>query len=389
MSTTTADADLSAGFLRRNRVALLVAVAALAVLVLISWLGRDQAGVGGDLDPQNPKPGGARAVAQVLEDHGVPVDVVRGRAALGDARIDARTTVVVSNPVELGASTWDELDERVAGVDAILVVGGLSLPVADGLGLTEADLEASPLRRTVPAQCDLALMEGLSLTSDQWEYGAAKGDGCFGDEGGRALLVDRDEHRWLLVNPAPMSNEESDLGENAAVVLRLLGQRDRVVWYVADAADTVPSDAVGVSRLLPRWLMPSLWLVGIAALALLLYRGRRLGPLVTEPLPVTVKALESTTTLGRLYERAHDRPHAARLLVEATASRLAARFGLSPDVSRAELVQAVAARTGRPSDQVAALLLEPGLVSLHVHGDADLVALAQNLHQLEEEVRSR
>ena len=44
----------------------------------------------------------------------------------------------------------------------------------------------------------------------------------------------------------------------------------------------------------------------------LLWRGRRLGRLVVEPLPVVVQAVESTESRGRLYRRARDRAAPSR-----------------------------------------------------------------------------
>ena len=378
------------GVAGRNRIALTVALGVILLLVLLTWLNRDRTGVGGALDPENPKPAGARAVAQVLADQGVPVDVVRGRHALARARLGEDTTVVLTNPGALGASTWKDLDARIRRTGAVLVVAGLNPVVADGLGLGQDDLSAAPDRRTVRADCDPAtgLVDDLRLTSEH-EAVAVRGDGCFGDRTGRQLLVDRDQHRWVLTNPFPVSNEEIDQGDNAALVLRLFGQRDRVVWYVADAGDTAATDGVRLSRLLPDWLYPSLWLLGVATLALLLVRGRRLGPLVVEPVPVRIKALESTTGLGRLYEKARDRTHAAGLLVDGSARRLAPLLGLPDGVARAELARVVAERTGRPVAEVSALFPEPATIATQVRSDADLVALAQNLHRTEEEVRSR
>ena len=45
----------------------------------------------------------------------------------------------------------------------------------------------------------------------------------------------------------------------------------------------------------------ALWLLGIAMLAVIWWRGRRLGALASEPLPVTVRSLETTEARGRLY----------------------------------------------------------------------------------------
>ncbi|MGO4256140.1 DUF4350 domain-containing protein [Marmoricola sp. RAF53] len=383
------DTTRATGFVRRNRVSLGIGLGIVLALLLVTWLGRGGATGDGRLDPENPGQDGARALAQVLGDHGVEVAVVRGRSEFDDARIDADTTVVVTNPNSLGAGTWDELDRRVRDASgAVLVVAGLGPFVADGLGLGPEDVVEATTDRVTEAACDPVqpLMEGLRLTTDA--VAAVRGDGCFGDSAGRLLLVDRDAHRWVLTTGAPLSNADIDVDDNAAVAIRLLGQRGRVVWYVADPADTAIGDGVDLSRLLPDWLVPTAWLLGVAALALLIQRGRRLGPLVVEPVPVTIRALESTASLGRLYEKARDRSHAAALLVEGTAERLAARLGTAPTATRAELVRAVAARTGRPVARVAELLPEPADIPAHVRSDTDLVALAQDLHQLEEEVRT-
>ncbi len=67
----------------------------------------------------------------------------------------------------------------------------------------------------------------------------------------------------------------------------------------------------------------------------MLWRGRRLGPLATEPLPVVVKAIETTRSRGRLYRKSGDRAHAADALRSATRARAATRLRLGAvDASR-------------------------------------------------------
>ena len=76
-------------------------------------------------------------------------------------------------------------------------------------------------------------------------------------------------------------------GDNAAVALRLLGQRDHLVWYVPSLADLVGGD--GVSPLQPAARAgsgPASGCCCVTAVALVLWRARRLGPLAVEPLPV-------------------------------------------------------------------------------------------------------
>jgi hypothetical protein len=372
------------GFLGRNRVAVSLGVAVFCTLLLVTWLGRGSGSIGGHLDPQSASPDGARALAQVLGDHGVKVEVVRGSKAFRNAPVDPYTTVVVSNPESLGRRTFAEVDDRIRTTSGtVLVIAGLSPAVADGIGIGQKDLSTTTDRERTPASCSPAqpLLDGLTLTTPGSTIGVP-GDGCFGTPAGRLLRVDLGGRRWVLLDGTAMTNDAIDQGDNAAITLRLLGQRDRVVWYVADPDDVQAGEGTGVGRLLPKWLVPSVWLIAIAAIALLLQRGRRLGPLVTEPMPVTIKALESTTALGRLYEKARDRGHAATLLVDATLGRLRIALGSAPGATRDDVVRAVAMRTSRSVQEVADLL------GNDVRTDADLVALAQELTQLEEEVRT-
>jgi hypothetical protein len=113
----------------------------------------------------------------------------------------------------------------------------------------------------------------------------------------------------------------------------------------------------------------------------MLWRGRRLGPLVVEPLPVVVKAVESTQGRGRLYRRVRDREHAAGILREATRRRLGNHLRLPPDTGSEELVHAVTRATGRPPDALRGLL-ETGSVP----DDTALTRLAHELAALEREV---
>ena len=118
--------------------------------------------------------------------------------------------------------------------------------------------------------------------------------------------------------------------DNAAIALRLLGGSPRLIWYqpgVADLAGSA-SDEGEDGGLLPAWLAPALALLATSLVVLALIRGRRLGRLVREPLPVVVRAVETTESRGRLYRRAQDRPRAAAVLRVATLDRLRSRLGL-------------------------------------------------------------
>ena len=91
--------------------------------------------------------------------------------------------------------------------------------------------------------------------------------------------------------------------------------------------------------------------------SLALWRGRRLGPLVAEPLPVVVRAAETTEGRARLYRRARARGRAAgtcaRRRWPGCVGRSACRRRAAP--SRGRRRRSPRAPAGRPAD-VAALL---------------------------------
>ena len=126
--------------------------------------------------------------------------------------------------------------------------------------------------------------------------------GCFPGKHGSLVAEPRDG-LTLLGAAQALSNDQVLRADNAAALLRLLGSGSRLVWYVPSIDDLVAGDGVSLTTLLPRWIRPGLWLAALAVAALILWRARRLGPLASEPLPVVVKAIETTRSRGRLYRR--------------------------------------------------------------------------------------
>jgi hypothetical protein len=332
------------------------------------------------LDPDNPGGQGARAVARVLDDQGVDVQVVRGADALDDVDLDSSTTVVVTSTYLLGQSTTQRLLDGLAGAD--LVVAEPEPGLIEALGFDTQSWTVTP-GEDRSARCSDPLLTGLEVRVDAGtEYATAAG--CFTGDHGHLVALPRDGVTLLGASEL-LTNDQVLRADNAAVALRLLGQRDRLVWYVPDVADLVGDDGVSLRTLVPRWVLPGLWIAGATVLALLLWRVRRLGPLVTEPLPVTVKAIETAHSRGRLYRKAGDRAHAARALRRAARTTLATRLHLPSAAGgdEAALVRDVARHLGRPVGEMHALLSEDAPPP---PTDDDLISLANDLAALEREV---
>lgn len=349
---------------RRRRLLRWGLIAAVVVVVGIVMTWRSGSPVSDvPLDPRNPQTTGAQALARVLGDHGVEVVVARGRAELAASGIDSTTTVFVVSP-----DPW--------------VLRYLSPEVdVDQTRRNGADLTAS---------CDAGdVRQGERISHSQSEFQLREGKpdaACF-TTGSHSvyLAVPATAHHAPLVllgSRSAVTNDEIGQADNAAIVLRALGHSPRVVWYVPSASDIPSTDESRTDALIPAWVGPGLVIVLLAVLALMLWRGRRLGRLVREPLPVVIRAIETTESRGRIYRRAKDTGRAGVVLRDATRHRLAGYLGLPVAGPIPVLVVAVATATGRPYPEIEWLLAGPPPPA-----DDDLLGLAGSLAALEKEVR--
>jgi hypothetical protein len=187
----------------------------------------------------------------------------------------------------------------------------------------------------------------------------------------------------LVGNGTAFTNDRLDEQGNAALALGLLDRGRPVAWVMPGAPGAAAhADAKSLTDLLPDGVKIGVAQLLIATLVAMLWRGRRLGPVVAERLPVVVRAAEAVEGRGRLYAAGKARGRAGWNLRRGTRDRLRARLGLPPDAGPEVLVDAVAARTSREPAAVGQLLYGPDPVD-----DAALVRLAAGLDHLNSEVR--
>lgn len=357
---------------------------------------------GAAMDPEGVGPAGGAALVAVLEQNGV--DVVTATSiddvttALQDN--DDRTSVVVANTSNLGTAAATTLRQEALGTDRIVLLSPSSAQLralrADATGL------AVGAAIQLDSRCDIGTIdEGDSLIGIDSRYETGKGttgakvcfpltlqtdDGESGEGDHGAGLVDlpsTSAHPAITIvgTTTGFANGAITEQDNAAIALRLLGGSPRLIWYqpsITDIADSDASDLGGDSPV-PAWLAPTLTLVAFSLMVLAVVRGRRLGRLVREPLPVIVRAVETTESRGRLYRRAQDRLRAATVLRLATLDRLRARLGLRRGDPVDDVARAISAAAGLPVSEVLDLVAGPDPTD-----DAALVRLAQDLSDLEE-----
>ncbi len=380
--TTVLDAPVAPsprpGLFRKHRSSLLIGLALVAAVAVAIVLGTGTE-TSTPMDPDNPGPDGAQALARVLADEGVDLQVARGADELEAIDVDGSTSVVVVLPEYLGTTTIDRLREHTSRAHSVVVVGA-GPGVADALGALGGGASI-PLQDGRASRCDDARFDGLALEVD-FTLVYPEGD-CYDGKAG-AIVTVPDDGVLLFGADQALTNDQILRADNAAVALRMLGQDERLVWYVPSIDDLTGDDGVSLETLLPRFVRPGLALGAVVMVTVILWRGRRLGPLATEPLPVVVRAVETTRSLGRLYRRSGDREHAAESLRRAARSRLAERLRLGSTTPPDVLVREVARRTGRTEDDVVAVLGPLGGVP---SSDRDLITLASKLAELDREVR--
>ncbi len=338
------------------------------------------------LHPANPGINGAQAVARVLQQQGVTVVVAEGEAALRASAPDLNTTILVSNTAQLREQTVRSLGSIAERAERLVLVTPDRPVVRQLLPAVGMRSETRQDPNLVSGCAGTDVRQGERLSRSQWAYQDPRAaERCFVVDNYAVYLrttTTRLREVVLVGSRDVLENSRVTQLDNAAVALRTLGHSARVVWYVPDIDDVPALAAAQDEPLAPVWWEPMVLLLAFVVGGLAWWRGRRFGRLVTEPLPVVVRAAETTESRGRMYRKARDTRRAAAVLRDATRRRLAAYLGVPGGIDPERLVEAVSAATGRPVDQVRHLLTGGTPPT-----DADLLDLAATLAALEKEIR--
>ncbi|WP_336698946.1 DUF4350 domain-containing protein [Curtobacterium sp. USHLN213] len=359
-STSTSTSPRRAG--RGLRVGFWVAIVLVGTVlaVLTAVVGRTGPGQA-PLDPTSATASGAKALVRVLEQQGTDVRIVDRADRIGDgtvfvddeqgvldrgvarriARQADHVVLVSTTPATLEAFGLDVEPVTQVGGDDTVSTASCAIPAAAGaervtLGGTGY---AVPDGGRAPSGTDLCAPSG---SGGDRAYGLVRTATPAGDV-------------TLVGTTAAFRNDTITTAGNAALALGLLGDDATLTWYTptpgtSDAAPTLGS-------LAPPWVPSALVLLGLVAVAAAVWRGRRLGPLVVERMPVVVRAAETTEGRARLAARTGDRTHALDTLRIAALRRTARRLGLPRSAHVDEVVRAAARATGIPDRRVGAVLV--------------------------------
>ncbi|MFD3786372.1 DUF4350 domain-containing protein [Streptomyces cyaneofuscatus] len=365
----------------------------------------------GHLDPRSADPKGSRAAAELLKARGISVTVA---TTLDEATTAAGpdTTLLVTGPNLLTPAQQRRLHEATTASTGrtVLIAPGPAAASRLSPGVrTEPHRPVSPL----PPSCAFPAARSAGtadLGGVRYTAPDSTAIACYPSDGAPSLLVLQDSgdgDTVLLGSPDLLHNERLDHQGNASLALQLLGSRLHLVWYLPSLADPsatsddgspdnntdtngggngeeASGEESGFLDLIPSgWLWGTLQLT-LAAVLAAIWRGRRLGPLVVERLPVSIRASESAEGRAGLYRKANARGQAAESLRAAARTRIARLAGVTAREAHTSdvLLPAVSART-TAGDDLSTLLFGPAPAD-----DAALVLLAEHLDALEREVRT-
>jgi hypothetical protein len=379
MSAFTAEAPLDiGGLIRRLRYPTVIVVIGLGVVTLLAIIGRQPNSA--PLDPRNTSPVGAHALSVLLTERGIPVTVATTATELPAG---ATTTVVVSRPDDLSRAAL----LKVAALTAPVVLIDPSAAVLQAVGIGADPDAITPEAAALAPSCALpaAVTAGSARISGDLYAAPSAAMRCYLQQGDAALFeINRANLAPTVVlgSPSTLSNAHLADDGDAALALGLLN--NNAVQWVPGSLDAGPATGSqrGLVNLLPTRLLWATLQLFIVLVVVALWRGRRLGAPVVEPLPVIVRGAETVEGRGRLMQAARSRGLAAASLRAATLRRISQVLRLGSTEDAAAVASLVAERTATSAGEIEAVLYggDPS-------DDASLVALAKRLPLIEAAVR--
>jgi hypothetical protein len=358
---------------------------ALVVVTAVSAIGTyfTASRPGARMDPDATSADGAHALVALLKGHGVDVIEADDVAAVERSAGPDSLLLVAPPQYRIG----DDALQRLAKVpgDVLLVEP------------TSRTREAlAPEIRVAPAtsfggepDCDMreatragSVQLGSSDTyeaKDESTQAKVALTRCYA---GALVRYTADGRHVTVVGSADFMTNSGLLHEgNAALAMNLAGVRPRVIWYAPARIEGESDGATSIMDLIPArvgWIVLQLC-VAVAFIAL--WRGRRIGPLVAEDLPVVVRASETVEGRGRLYRSRRARDRAAAALRTAALHRVSPRLGLGTHSDPTAVAEAVSRRVSYDPAAVDYALFGPAPST-----DPELISLARLLDDIERQV---
>jgi len=345
------------------------------------------------LGPTNPAPDGSRALVQILRRQGVEVQGDRDSRAVV-ASTDRQSSLLITNTETLGSEQLDRL-ARDDVADLVLVEPDEATlrrlaPHLHLTNLVESKLAAPDCAVPAAQSAGTARAGGFaySLTGGPSD-GLIGGTVCYPvpghpAQGSYAIEQDIDRKITVIGQSDLLTNEFLGRDGNAALALGSLGEQPKLIWYTPNPLEPNSGQHTTLRDLLPDWVLWVIIQLALVAVVAMLWRARRMGRLVSEPLPIVVRAAETQEGRARLYRQASARGRAAATLRTSALRRLAVALAAPPGTTPEQLIALVSTATGWPAPALGALLLGAA-----PNSDDELIALADGLDAIQQGLSHR
>ena len=352
----------------------------LVVVVIVGFavVGRGRDRSQSPLAPDSTSASGLRALVLLAESFGADVDVIDGPPA-------ADRTVAFMPSDRFGRTDTSDMRRWIRNGGILVVadpqssfVPNLGGPLGTGL-VQDNTLEAGNC--SIRA---LSNVETVSVDSAFLYRPPASSTRCF-TVGSDAMILAIPEGNGIIVAVGGSSlfqNANLDEADNAVVAVSLLApnQGTKMAFVRGPSFGAGDETLWGLIRPGIRY---GFLQIAIAFLLFAIWQGRRLGRPVLEIPRIEIEGSEFVKAVGHLLERTNSPTYAASVLRSDARREIARRLG----GARADDPEALAAmldvRLGADRNRVRALLTDTPVADEH-----ELVALAQNLYSLREEVLS-
>jgi len=339
------------------------------------------------IDALLPSPSGPRSSSFATAPEGLAAwaDLLRGegrdvralRSPPSDRSLPRSGTVVVLDPDALLPSEATAL-RRFAERGGRVVAGGRRpggwVPVLLGGRADPAWVEEAPRRARVLLPAPETGAAGTIVTAGEgaWRAAGPTLPAVAARERPLVLLSAAGAGRIALIaDPSPLQNRLLGRGDNATLALALAGPGP--VSFVESVHGY--GEARGLAGL-PARLKWAAALLGLAGLAFVLARGRRLGPPEAARRPLAPPRAEYAEALATTLARGADREGATEPVRAAARARLARRAGLPADAPDERVL--AAARDAGLDERAGTALIRPA------RDDGDVLAIGRALATLEQ-----
>ena len=339
------------------------------------------------LSPNSVASDGTHALADVLGELGRRVQV-QDSVPAAVAAATAGTTLVITSPDSLSPADIRALAQVPADVLLVEPDPAALAALAPGILLTGP---SRPVLVTQPHCTVRAAVLAGAVDAGGENMKVFRSTGmthqCYFSPAGSMLVQTRVRGRLVTVLGSADMLTNAYLGRqgNAALAINLLPTR-RIAWLIPPAPDIVasPRGQRSFFGLVPLAAYLVAAQLGFALLLAVGWRSRRLGPLVTEKLPVVVHAAETVLGHGQLYRSRHARDRAASEFRAVLQTRICRAVGLPAGSGPEPVVLAVTERSAANAERIRELLYGPA-----PRTDAALAVLARDLDDLAQEVGIR